>query len=133
MRISDIRAIRNMGLKYDLDCLREIRQGAKSKASYHLLSLKYELRMKIIDLDIRKKVGQYRRSRAGKRLYHRIATMLTKHRLHRPSNSTIVQGNNINIVLIANGHCRKAIDHKYATINCHSIVNKTADFKVELM
>ena len=42
-----------MGLKYDLDCLREIGQGAKLKANYHLFSLKYELRMKIIDLDMR--------------------------------------------------------------------------------
>ena len=56
-----------------------------------------------------------------------------KLRLHRPSNRTIVQGNNINIVLIVNGLCRKAIDHKCATVNCCSIVNKTADFKVELM
>ena len=133
MRISDIRAIRSMGLKYDLDWLRESGQGAKSKANYHLFSLKYELRMKIIDLDIRKKVSQYRRSRAGKRLYHKIATISTKFRLHRPSNRTIVQGNNINIALVVNGHQRKAIDHKCATINCHSIVNKTADFMVELM
>ena len=53
--------------------------------------------------------------------------------MHRPSNRTTVQGNNINIALIVNGHHRKAIDHKCATINCHLIVNKTADFKVELM
>ena len=56
-----------------------------------------------------------------------------KLRLHRPSNRTLVQGNNINIVLTVNGHWRKAIDHKCATVNCHSIVNKAADFKVELM
>ena len=122
-----------MGLRYDLDCLREIGQGAKLKANYHLFSLKYELRMKITDLDIRKKLSLYRRRRVGKRLYHKIATILTKLRLYRPSNRTIVQGNNFNIVLIVNGHHRKAIDHKCATVNCHSIVNKTADFKVELM
>ena len=104
MRISDIRAIRNMGLKYDLDCLREIGQGAKLKANCHLFSLKYELRMKIIDLDIRKKVSLYRRSRAGKRLYYKIATTLMKLRFHRPSNRTLVQGNNINIVLTVNRH-----------------------------
>ena len=50
MRISNIRAIR-----YDLEQLRETGQRAKSKANYHLFSLKYELRIKIIDLDIRKK------------------------------------------------------------------------------
>ena len=40
-----------MGLKYDLDLLREIGQGAKLEANYHLFSLRYELRMKITDLD----------------------------------------------------------------------------------
>ena len=92
MRISNIRAIRNMGLKYDLEWLRKIGHGAKSKANYHLFSLKYELRMEIIDLDIRKKVSQYRRSRTGMRLYHKIAIFSTKLRLHRSSNRTIVQG-----------------------------------------
>ena len=128
MMISDIRTIRNMDLKFDLDCLREIGQGAKLKANYHLFSLKCELRMKIIDLDIRKKVHLYRRSKAGKKLYHKIATISTKLRLHRPSNRTLVQGNNINIVLTVNGYCRKAIDHKCATVNCHSIVNETTEF-----
>ena len=122
-----------MCLKYDPDLLREIGQGAKLKSNYHLFSLKYELRMKITDLDVRKKLRLYRRSRAGKRLYHKIATILMKLRLHRPSNRTLVQGNNVNIVLTVNGHCRKAIDHKCATVNCCSIVNKTAAFKVELM
>ena len=58
--------------------------------------------MKTIDLDIRKTVSIYRRSRAGKRLYHKIATILMKLRLHRPSNRTLVQRNNINIVLTVN-------------------------------
>ena len=47
--------------------------------------------------------------------------MSTKLRLHRPSSRTIVQGNNINIALTVNEHCRKAIDYKCATINCYSI------------
>ena len=59
--------------------------------------------------------------------------MSTNLRLHRPSITTIGQENNINIALIPNKHCRKTIDYKCATINCHSIVNKTADFKVELI
>ena len=57
----DIGALRIMGLKYDLDLLWEIGQGAKLKPNYHLFSLRYELRMKIIDLDIRKRgAGQER-------------------------------------------------------------------------
>ena len=123
----------NMVLNYDQEQLREIGQRAKLKANYHLFSLKYEIRMKIIDLDIRKKVRQYRRSWAGTKLFHKIAIVSTNLRLHRPSIGTIVQENNINIALIPNKHCRKTIDYKCATINCCSIVNKTADFKVELI
>ena len=133
MMISDIRAFRNMGLKYDLDLLREIGQGAKLKANYHLFLLRYELRMKIIDLDMRKKVRLYRRSRAGKRLHHKIVTIMMKLRLHRPRNRTLVQGNNVNIAPSVNRHCKKAIDHRCATVNCCSIVNKASNFKVELM
>ena len=123
----------NMVLNYDQEQLREIGQRAKSKANYHLFSLKYEIRMKIINLDIRKKVRQYRRSWAGRKLFHKIAIVSTKLGLHRPNIRTVVQENNINILLIPNRHCRKTIDYKCATINCCSIVNKTAGFKVELI
>ena len=130
---SDIGAFRMMGLKYDLDLLREIGQGATLEANYHLFSLRYKLRMKIIDLDIRKKVSLYRRSKAGKRLHHKIVTLMTKLRLHRSRNRSLVQGNNVNIALTVNRHCKKTIDYRCATVNCCSIVNKTSDFKVELM
>ena len=123
----------NIVLKYDQDWLREIGQRAKLKANYHVFSLKYELRSKIIDLDIRKKIGQCRRSQAGTKLFCKISIMSTKLKLHRQSIRTIVQENIINIALIPNKHYRKTKAYKCATINCHSIVNKTADFKVELI
>ena len=84
-------ATKNMVLNYDQEQLREIGQRAKSKASYHLFSLKYELRIKMIDLGIRKTVRQYRRSRARTKLFLKIAIMSAKLRLHRPSIRTIVQ------------------------------------------
>ena len=59
--------------------------------------------------------------------------MSTKLRLHRPSIRTIVQDNNIDITLIPNKHHTKTIAYKCATVNYHWIVNKTADFKVELI
>ena len=123
----------NMVLNYDQEQLREIGQRAKSKVNYHLFSLKHELRIKITDLDIRKKVRQYRRSWVGTKLFHKIAIVSTKLRLHRSNIRTLVQEKNINIALIPYKHCRKTIDYKCATINCHSIVNKTPDFKVELI
>ena len=123
----------NIVLKYDQDQLREIGQRAKLKANYHPFSLKDELSSKIINLDIRKKIRQYRRSQAGTKLFCKIAIMSTKLRLHRPSIRTIVQENNINIALIPDKHYRKTIAYKCATINCNWIVNKTADFKVELI
>ena len=122
-----------MGLKYDLDLLREIGHSAKLEENYHLFSLRYELRMKIIDLDIRKKARLYRRSRVGKRLHHKIVTLLMKLRLHRPRNRSLVQGNNVIIASTVNRLCKKTIDYRCATVTCHSIVNKTSDFKVELM
>ena len=98
-----------------------------------MFSLGYELRMKIIDLDIRKKARLYRRSRAGKRLQHRIQTLLMKLRLHRPRNRSLVQGTNVTIPSTVNRVCKKTIDYRCATVNCCSIVNKTSDIKVELM
>ena len=130
---SDTGAFRIMGLKYDLDLLREIGQGAKLEANYHLFSLRYELMMKIIDLDIRKEVSLYRRSRAGKRLHHKIVTLMMKLRLHRSRNRSVVQRNNVYIAPTVNRLCKKTIDYRCATVNCLSIVNKTSDFKVELM
>ena len=59
--------------------------------------------------------------------------MSTKFRLHRSYIMSIVQENSINIALIQSKHYGKTIAYKSATINCHSIVNKTADFKVEFI
>ena len=128
----DIKTFKNMSLKYDLDLLREIGQGAKLKANHHLFSLKYELRMKIIDLDIRKRVRLYRSSRAEKRLHYRISPLMNKLRLHRPGNRILVQRNNVRITPTVNMQCKKTFECRCATVNCHSIVNKTSEFKVEL-
>ena len=130
---SDTGACWMMGLKYDLDLLRDIGHSAKLEENYHMFSLRYELRMKIIDLDIRKKARLYRRSRAGKRLHHKIGTLLMKLRLHRPRNRSLVQGNNVIIPSTMNRLYKKTTDYRCAIVNCHSIVNKTSDFKVELM
>ena len=89
--------------------------------------------MKIIGLDIRKEVNLFRRSRAGKRLHHKIVTLMTKLRLHRPRNRSVVQGNNVYIAPTVNRLCKRTIDYRCTTVNCHSVVNKTSDFKVELM
>ena len=120
-------------MKFDLDLLRDIGHSAKLEENYHMFSLRYELRMKIIDLDIRKKARLYRGSRAGKRLHHKIVTLSMKLRLHRPRNRSLVQGNNVIIPSTVNRLCKKTIDYRCATVNCCSIVNKTSDFKVELM
>ena len=123
----------NMVLNYNQEQLREIGQQAKLKVNYNLFSLKYELRSMIIDLDIRNKVRQYRKNQAETKLFCKIAIVSTKLRLHRQNIRTIVQENNINIALIPNKHYRKTKAYKCATLNCCPIVNKTADFKVELM
>ena len=88
--------------------------------------------MKIIDLDIRKRVRLYRSSRAGKRLHYRISPLMNKPRLHRPGNRILDQRNNVKITPTVNMQCKKTFNCRCATVNCHSIVNKTSDFKVEL-
>ena len=55
-----------------------------------------------------------------------------KLRLHRPRNRSLTQGNNVIIPSIMNRLCKKIIDYRCTTVNCHLIVNKTSDFKVEL-
>ena len=94
---TDTKTFQNMSLKYNLDLLQGIGQGAKLKANLHLFSLKYELRMKIIGLDIRKRVRLYRSSRAGKRLHYRISPLMNKPRLYRPGNRILAQRNNVKI------------------------------------
>ena len=121
-----------MSLKYNLDVLREIGQCAKLEANHHPFSLKYELRMKIIGMDIRKRVRLYRSSRAGKRLHYRISPLVNKPRLHRPRNRFLAQRNYVKITPTVNMQCKKTLDWSFAIVNCHSIVNKTSEFKVEL-
>ena len=87
----------------------------------------------MVDLDRREKARLYRRSKVRKRLHHKIVTLSTNLRLHRPRNRLLVQGNNVIIASTVNRLCKKMIDYRCATVNCHSIVNKTSDLKVELM
>ena len=122
-----------MSLKYSFDVLRGIGQCAKLEANHHLFSLKYELRMKIIGMDIRKSARLYRSSRAGKRLCHRISSLVNKPRLYRPRNQCSAQRNYVKITPTVNMQCNKTFDCRCATVNCHSVVNKTSDFKVELI
>ena len=129
---TDTKTFQNMSLKYNLDMLCEIGQCAKSKANYHLFSLKYELRMRIIGLDIRKRVRLYRSSRAGKRLHYRISPLVNKPRLYRPRNRILAQRNYVKLTPTVNMQCKKTFDCRCGTVNCCSIVNKTSDFKVEL-
>ena len=126
------KTFQNTSLKYNLDVLCEIRLCAKLEANYHLFSMKYELRMGIIGMGIRKRVRLYRSSRAGKRLHYRISPLVNKPRLHRPRNRFLAQRNYVKITSTVNMQCKKTIDCRCATVNCHSIVNKTSEFKVEL-
>ena len=118
---------------YSLDVLRGIGQCAKSEANHHLFSLKYELRMKIIGMDIRKSARPYRKSRAGKKLCYKISSLVNRPRLYRPRNHMNSHRNYIKIIPTVNMQCNKTFDCRCAIVNCHSVVNKTSDFKVELI
>ena len=116
---SDTGAFWIVGLKYDLDLLRHIGYSAKLEENYHMFLLSYELRMKVIDLDIRMKARLYRKSRAGKRSHHKIEALSMRFRLHRPRNRSLAQGNNVIIPFTMNRLCKKTIDYRCATVNCH--------------
>ena len=128
--IAILSTFQNMSLKYNLDVLREIRQCAKLEANYHLFSLKYVLRMRIIGMGIRKRVWLYRSSRTGKRLHYRISPLVNMPRLHRPRNKFFAQRNYVKITPTVNMQSKKTLDCRCATVNCCSIVNKTSEFKV---
>ena len=103
-----------------------------------MLRVNTSLRSKVIALRIRRnrQENPYRRSRGGQNLFHRICTLLTnsRHQQHignLNSPSTINRAN-LRIIHLVNAIPWKTKNLQCATIDCRSIVNKSADLKVEI-
>ena len=93
------------------------------------------MRSKVIALGIRKNCQNkpYRRSRGGQNIFHRIHILLTslRHQQHTgiPLN---INKSNLKIIQSVNNYPGKNKSLQCATINCRSVINKSADLKVEI-
>ena len=102
------------------------------------LSLNTSLRSKVIALSIWRNCqkNSYRRSRGGQNLFHHIHTLLTssRHQQHigNPNLPPTITRANLRIIHLVNTIPWKTKNLQCATINCRSIVNKSADLKVEI-
>ena len=127
-------------LTYSANYLKAIRKLAQSTSNFSLFALDTSMRSKVTALDIRKNCQNkpYRRSRGGQNLFHQIHTLLTSSRhqqhtgnLHSPPTFNKA---NVKIIQLVNttlpGKTKTTL--QCATINCRSIINKSADLKVEI-
>ena len=96
------------------------------------------MRSKVIALGIRKYCQNkpYRGSRGGQNLFHQIHTLLTssRHQQHigNLNSPPTINGANLKTIHLVNNTIGKTKNLQCATINCRSIVNKSADLKVEI-
>ena len=125
-------------LTYSANYLKTIRKLAQYTSNFSLFALDTSMRSKVIALSIRKNCQNkpYRRSRGGQNLFHQIHTLLTSLRhqqhignLHSPPTFNRA---NLKMIHLVNNTPGKTKNLQCATINCRSIINKSADLKVEI-
>ena len=125
-------------MTYSANYLRSIRKLAHHTLNFSLFTLNTSLRSKVTALGIRRNCQEnpYRRSRGGQKLFHQIYTLLTnsRHQQHTGNlNSPFtINRANLRIIHLVNAIPWKTKNLQCATINCRSIVNKSADLKVEI-
>ena len=128
---------------YSSILLQTIGKMAMLVSNYHLFSLDNTLRSKVIALGIRKQRNYkpYRRSREGRFTFHKISTVINQLENWGHLNnfcskmSWTVDHRNILPVQLDNTKTKPtcmSLTHS-ALINCRSIINKSADFQVELV
>ena len=118
-------------ITYSSNNLKKIGNLARTKSSYSAFSLETSTRSWIIALGIRSQPRKYRQSRGGKKLFHRIHTIVSNNSDTQTRITDRNAFNNENIIEIQcktvqplpankeqhNIHC--------GLVNCKSIVNKT--------
>ena len=128
---------------YSSIVLSTIGKMAKLVTNYHLFSLSNILRSKVIALGITKQRNHkpYSRSRGGRSTFHKISTVINQLENWGHLNkycskmSRIVDHRNIRPVQLDNTKAKStsmSLTH-CAIINCRSVINKSADFEVELV
>ena len=125
-------------MMYSANYLKTIRKLAQSTSNFTLFALDTSMRSKVIALSIRKKCEKkpYRRSRGGQNLFHQIHTLLTSSRHQQPTGNLhsppTINKANLKTIQLVNNTPGQTKNLQCATINCRSIINKSADLKVEI-
>ena len=124
-----------MRVGYSSTALRNISILAKLTQNYSLFNLENTVRSTVINLGIRKRWTDkpYRRSRAGKNIFWQIHSFMTNQAKCKQANGTGINWANITSIKTSSVkttntdlllHC--------VTINCWSVVNKSADLKLDI-
>ena len=118
--------------------LRRIGSTARLVTNYALFGIETVVRSKIINLGIKRRwnLRPYRHSRGGRTIFRKIHSFVSNQSDHKSLHFNINGINWANLILVPVSSIRtnsqkETITH-FTTINCHSIVNKTADFKIDL-
>ena len=123
---------------YSANYLKTFRKLAKSTSNFSLFALETSMRSKIIALGIRKNCQNrpYRRSKGGRNIFNQIHTLLTnaRHQQHAGNLTSPLSINKANLksIQLVNNTTGKSRSLQCATINCRSIINKSADLKDEI-
>ena len=125
-------------LTYSTNYLKNFRNLAKSTSNYLLFTLEISTSSKIIALGIRKTCQNrpYSRSRGGPNFFHQIYTLLThvRHQQHAGNLNLLpsISKANLKTIQLVDNITGKNSSLQCVTINCRSIINKSADLKVEI-
>ena len=125
-------------ITYSSNMLRIIGSTARLVTNYILFSLETVARSKIIDLGIKRRwnLRPYRHLRGGRTIFRKIHSFVSNQAEHKQPHFNT---NGINWATLtpvptsstSTNSLKETITY-FATINCCSIVNKTADFKMDL-
>ena len=125
-------------ITYCSKMLRNIGSTSRLVTNYALFGLETVVRSKIINLCIkrRRNLRPYRCSRGGRTIFRKIHAFVCNQSDRKCLHFNITGINWANLTPVSMSSTRtnsqKEIIAHFATINCCSIVNKTADFKIDL-
>ena len=125
-------------ITYSSNMLRRIGSTARLVTNYALFGIETVVRCKIINLGIKRRwnLRPYRCSRGGRTIFRKIHSFVSNRSDHTSLHFNSNGINWTNLIPVPVGSIRtnsqKETTTHFATINCCSIVNKTADFKIDL-
>ena len=124
-----------MRVGYSPTALRNIGTLAKLIQNYSLFYPENTIRSTVINLGIRKRWSDkpYRRSRAGKNIFHWIHSFVTNQVKYKQANGTGINWANIASIKMSSVETTITdLQLHCVTINCQLVVNKSADLKLDI-